>query len=134
MNAPNDLEPYQQVLRRLLCGEQDIAFAVLVGSRANGTTHPESDWDVALQWAPHPDWMAVLGKTETLRRKIAEAVDVKLDQIDLIDLRRANLAMRASVAEEGVLLTVENTLAWSHFLRRTWRELEDYYWEQRHAA
>jgi hypothetical protein len=78
--------------------------------------------------------MEVLQKTETLRRKMAETMGAKLDQIDLIELRRANLAMRAIVAENGILLKGEDALAWSYFLTRTWRELEDFYWEQRHAA
>jgi hypothetical protein len=42
--------------------------------------------------------------------------------------------MRASAAEEGLPLTGQDTLAWAHFLQRTWRELEDFYWEKQHAA
>jgi hypothetical protein len=52
----------------------------------------------------------------------------------LIELRRANLAIRASVVEEGIPLAGEDRLAWSHFLQRTWRDLEDFYWAQQHAA
>ena len=57
-----------------------------------------------------------------------------IDKIDLIELRRANLTMRANVAENGVPLIGEDSLAWGHFLQRTWRELEDFYWELSHAA
>lgn len=124
----------RQILEQLLLDEPEIEFAALVGSRADGTAHPDSDWDIALQWNARLDWMVGIGKTETLRRKIAEAMGVSLDKIDLIELRRANLAMRASVAESGVPLRGEDTLAWAHFLTRTWRELEDFYWEQSHAA
>ncbi|MDD5029500.1 MAG: hypothetical protein PHH58_08385 [Rhodoferax sp.] len=42
--------------------------------------------------------------------------------------------MRASVAEEGVPLMGQHTLAWARYLQRTWRELEDFYWDKRHAA
>lgn len=121
-------------LRNLLSAMPDIEFSVLVGSRAEGKAHAESDWDIALQWKAGFDWMAILGKTETLRRKIADAIGVTPDKIDLIELRRANLAMCANVAESGLPLTVENTLAWARFLNRTWRELEDFYWEKNHAA
>lgn len=124
----------RQELGRLLLGEPDIEFAVLVGSQADSTAQLHSDWDIALQWDAQLDWMAVLGKTETLRRKMAEAAGVALEKIDLIELRRANLAMRASVAEGGLPLKGEDTLAWAHFLTRTWRELEDFYWEKSHAA
>jgi predicted nucleotidyltransferase len=118
----------------LLSGEPDIEFAVLVGSRAAGTAHPESDWDIALQWDFKLDWMEVLGRTETLRRKLAGALGVSPDKIDLIELRRANLAMCANVAEDGIPLKGDDTLAWARFLTRTWRELEDFYWGQSHAV
>jgi hypothetical protein len=42
--------------------------------------------------------------------------------------------MRANVAENGRILKGEDTLAWAKFLTRTWRELEDFYWEQSHAS
>lgn len=121
-------------LHNLLSAVPDIEFSVLVGSRAEDKACAESDWDIALQWKAGVDWMTVLGKTETLRRKIADAIGMTPDKIDLIELRRANLAMRANVAEIGLPLTGENTLAWARFLSRTWRELEDFYWEKNHAA
>ena len=114
--------------------EPELVFAVLVGSRALGTARTDSDWDIALQWSHHLDWLTALGKTETLRRTLAQQLNVAPDAIDLIELRRANLAMRASVAEEGIPLAGEDSLAWARFLQRTWRELEDFYWDMHHAA
>jgi predicted nucleotidyltransferase len=121
-------------LRAVLQSQQDLVFAVLVGSRATGKAHTDSDWDISLQWTPGLDLWTVLAHTETLRRTIARALQIQEAAVDLIDLRRANLAMRASVAEEGLPLSGEHTLAWAQFLTRTWRELEDFYWEQKHAA
>jgi predicted nucleotidyltransferase len=121
-------------LRAVLQSQADLVFAVLVGSRAQGKSHPGSDWDIALQWTPGLDLWTVLAHTETLRRQLAQTLQVTEATVDLIDLRRANLAMRASVAEEGLPLTGEHTLVWAQFLTRTWRELEDFYWDQRHAA
>ena len=114
--------------------EPALEFAVLVGSRAIGTAHADSDWDIALQWSHQLDWLTVLGKTETLRRTLAHHLNIAPTVIDLIELRRANLAMRASVAEEGLPLAGEDSLAWARFLQRTWRELEDFYWDKQHAA
>lgn len=37
-------------------------------------------------------------------------------------------------AESGLPLPGENTLAWARFLRRTLRELEDFYWENNLAV
>jgi len=65
-------------------------------------------------------------QTETLRRALAAALGVAQAQMDLIDLRRANLAMRASVAQHGRPLWIGNPRGWYAFLRRTWRELEDF--------
>ena len=86
------------------------------------------------QWAYGTDWLATLGSTENLRHKLAAATGLSPANIDLIDLRRANLAMRASVAEEGLPLAGEDSLAWARFLQRTWRDLEDFYWDKQHAA
>ena len=112
-------------LRTLLAAEPDLEFAVLVGSRAAGTHTAASDWDIALQWRRDLDWMEQLGRTETLRRRLAEALAVPETAVDLVDAPRANLAMRAAIAEEGVVLAGEDGLPWQRFLRRTWRELEE---------
>lgn len=112
----------------------DLEFAVLIGSRALNTATTHSDWDIALKWSPKLDWLTVLGNTETLRRQLAQAIGADETSIDLIDLPRANLAMRASVAEEGRPLKGDDTLALAHFLQRTWREIEDFYWSKHHAA
>jgi predicted nucleotidyltransferase len=123
-----------QTLAQSLNGQPHLEFAVLVGSRATGQTHDASDWDIALQWSPQLGWVDVLAYTETLRRRLAVALQTPESTVDLIELRRANLAMRASVAEEGLPLVGVDSLAWAHFLKRTWRELEDFYWEKQHAA
>jgi predicted nucleotidyltransferase len=121
-------------LVQALLAQEHLEFAVLVGSRATGKARPDSDWDIALQWAPQLEWLTVLDLTETLRRTLADVLQIAPDAVDLIELRRANLAMRASVAEEGLPLTGQDSLAWPHFLQRTWRDMEDFYWDKRHAA
>jgi predicted nucleotidyltransferase len=124
-------------LQGVLVGWNDLAFAVLVGSRAAGTERSDSDWDIALYWCDGQPWLDRVAKTETLRRECAKALGVLEARIDLIDLANSNLAMRAAVAEEGLPLTGGESVAWARFLRRTWRELEDFYWEKErseHAA
>ncbi len=133
-SPPDQSDDRLVLLTQCLSSVPELEFAVLVGSRARGTAQGNSDWDIALQWQAHNDWLSLLGAEETLRRHIANNLGVPATDIDLIDLARANLAMRASAAEEGLVLKGEATLAWAHFLNRTWRELEDYYWEQAHAA
>ena len=121
-------------IQQILQAQAGLELAVLVGSRADGRAHSESDWDIAIQWKREITMLDNLADTETLRRKLAAALGVGEDLIDLIDLPRAGLTMRALVAEEGVELKGEDSLAWNHFLGRVWRELEAYEWEKQHAA
>lgn len=125
------LNPAQhQRLQAFFTTIPELELAVLVGSRANGTAHAGSDWDFAIQWQRDLDGWTQLGKTETLRQQLAQQLDVPAHCIDLIDLPRARLAMRQVVVDSGIPLKGNGTLAWEHLLRRTWRDLEDYYWEQ----
>ncbi|MGQ0710537.1 MAG: type VII toxin-antitoxin system MntA family adenylyltransferase antitoxin [Rhodoferax sp.] len=120
-------------LQAVFSAQAGLECAVLVGSRATGRAHAGSDWDIAVLWAPGTSWWDVLGRTETLRRALAQALGVDETLVDVIELRRANLAMRAAAVEEGVVLLGEDTLAWERFLRSTWRALEDFDWERAHA-
>jgi predicted nucleotidyltransferase len=112
----------------------ELELAILIGSRATGAAHPDSDWDIAIQWRRGMDFIQQLAITEQLRRTVAEKLAVSEQRIDLIDLPTARLAMRAVVAEEGIPLKGGESLAWHRFLQRTWRELEEQYWEQTYAA
>lgn len=121
-------------LTNLLQTIPDLDLAVLVGSRARGTATHQSDWDIAVRWKKHINGLARLEHSEILKQQIAHVMEIHKDQIDLIDLAAARLAMRAVIAEEGIILKGEDTLAWSHYLTQTWGELEDYYWRQNNAA
>jgi uncharacterized protein len=114
--------------------ETRVELAVLIGSRRRGTATEDSDWDFAILWSPEMSFEEVLAATERLRAQLAETLGTGVDRIDLIDLASARLAIRAVVAEEGRLLKGDGSLAWSHFLLRTWRELEDWTRESTHAA
>ena len=123
-------------LRQCLLQIPELELAILIGSQASGKAHLNSDWDIAIRWHRQPQFniITVLAQTETLRRTLAQRLKVTEDKIDLIDLTHARLTMRAVVAEEGLILKGENTLAWHYFLQRTWRELEEFYWNQCYAA
>jgi predicted nucleotidyltransferase len=118
----------------VLTSYSDLELAVLVGSRTEGRARPDSDWDIAIQWKRKLSTLENLANTETLRHALAVSLRIEDNKIDLIDLPRAKLAMRALVAETGVPLKGEESLVWNHFLSRTWRELEAYEWEKQHAA
>lgn len=121
-------------LADILATFTDLELAILVGSRACGTARADSDWDLAIQWRRGMDFVQQLAATEKLRRTLAEKLGVPEQRIDLIDLPTARLAMRAVVAEEGLPIIGSDGLPWHRFLQRTWRELEEQYWEQTYAA
>lgn len=121
-------------LRSLLRSIPEIELAILIGSRTQESAGNSSDWDIAIRWKKNISGLARLDQTEHLKNLIFTQVGISKDQIDIIDMAAIRLAMRAVIAEEGVILKGENTLAWNHFLTQTWGELEDYYWRQQHAA
>lgn len=126
-----------QILNQLqeFFGEQtEIELAVLIGSRATGRVHAHSDWDFAVQWRKEIPFIDTLGKNEELRSRLSALLSDNGIKIDIVDIPTARLAMRSVIAQEGKLLKGENELAWSRFLLRTWRDLEDFHWERTHAT
>jgi len=134
MNEAVSAELFLDNLRLFFLDREEIELALLIGSRATGQIREGSDWDFAIQWRKDIPWIETLTKTETLRRELAHFLWIMPGEVDLVDLTTARLAMSAVVAEEGIVLKGDNTLPWSHFLLRTWGELEDFYWEKQHAA
>jgi len=121
-------------LQNILATVPGLELAILIGSRATCTARPESDWDIAIQWDRSLGFIEQLAASEQLRKVLSEMQGMPEQAIDLIDLPTARLAMRAVVAEEGVPLKGGDSLVWHRFLQRTWRELEEHYWEQTYAA
>ena len=121
-------------LKNLLQTIPDLQLVVLIGSQAGGTATPGSDWDIAVLWERHITGLERLQYMEVLKQNIAEIIAIHRDKVDLIDMVSVRLAMSAVIAEEGVVLKGGETLAWIHFLTKTWSELEDYYWRLAHAA
>ncbi|HBA67482.1 MAG TPA: nucleotidyltransferase domain-containing protein [Methylococcaceae bacterium] len=123
-----------KALKKILNDTSDLELAVLVGSRADETATSNSDWDIAIRWKKHIQGLERHDCSESLKLRIAEETGIDRDKIDLIDMTTARLAMKALIAEEGLILLGEDTLAWHHFLTLTWGELEDFYWRKQHAA
>lgn len=122
-------------LGRYLRDQPDVEFGVLIGSRADGTANHASDWDIALQLRSNEtSYMEELARIETLRHEIAAMLETAPNQVDLVIAPSAKLAMRDLIANHGIVLTDSMSLPWLHFLQRTWRELEDYYWEDLYAG
>lgn len=130
----NDLDTTLPALKAALADYPGLAFAVLIGSRANGRASEASDWDIAVQWQTVPDDpFEYFGRNETLRRVLAKALEVSEARLDIVDLHRAGLTMRIAVVEEGIPLQGDDGLPWARFLTRTWRDMEHWMLEQRYA-
>lgn len=121
-------------LANLLQTTPNLEIAVLIGSRSDGTATDQSDWDIAVQWEKQIKGLARLEGMEILKQQIAKGIAIDKNQIDLIDIASARLAMRSVIAEEGLLLKGDESLAWSRYLVQTWGEIEEYYWRQKNAA
>lgn len=125
---------FQQQLQQFLATQSALELAILVGSQATGQASSDSDIDIAIRWQKGISPLDALIKTETLRQQLAKQCQVSDTKIDLIDITCSQLPMRALIAEEGVILKGEDSLAWCYFLQRTWRELEMFYWDELYAA
>jgi len=125
---------FPSCLKRVFANVPDLAFAVLIGSRATKSERPDSDWDIAVSWKPSADTFHHLARHEKLRQAIAESLMTGADSVDLVDLTTARLAMRAVVADDGKVIHMNDELAWAYFQTSTWRQLEEFYWDRAHAA
>jgi len=132
MNTP---EIHQKsLIQQTFDDHKSLELAILIGSQADNTATPNSDWDFAIQWKHDIDPIQQLVKTEKLRNQLAKALHQPDNKIDLINIPTAGLAIRGTIANNGIILRGENTLALSHFLLKTWRDLEEFYWDKLYAA
>lgn len=77
----------------------DVAY--LFGSRAEGTARHDSDHDVAVLFGSDPGLVGVEMLARDLRRRLGTPVDV-------VDLDKAPLELRGTVAERGRLIHSTN--------------------------
>lgn len=122
------------ILREILKARTDIKFSILFGSRAKGNAHDHSDWDIALFFNDNSDAWENMGKVEDIRQQIARALKIDADMIDLVDLYQNSLGISATVVDEGVILSDQDSLALAYYYQSIWAKLEDYYWNIEHAA
>ena len=123
-----------KALQQVLNSREDIAFSLLFGSQARGNNHGSSDWDIAILFKDNTNGWKNLGKQEEIRHLLSLALAVSDDNIDLVDLYRGGLGINATVVDEGIPITGENSLALATYYQRIWANLEDYYWNLEHVS
>jgi predicted nucleotidyltransferase len=121
-------------LRVALESCKDIEVAVLFGSQALGNATLASDYDIAVIFKEVFHGTDSIGRIEQTRRHIAASMGIADTAIDIAEIRHAGLSIRRTVAEQGLVVVGENSLAWCQFLERTWRSLDAFTWEQQRAA
>jgi len=121
-------------IKKIFEDNSSLELAILIGSRTNNNATTDSDWDFAIQWQRDISQFKQLQITEELRNKLSKALNTPSDKIDLINIPTAGLAISEIIANEGNIIKGENTLALSRFLLKTWRTVEEFYWESLYAA
>ncbi len=134
MNKKDLPQSTLEKLQKTLSLRDDIALSFLFGSRARGDSHEQSDWDIAILFKDNTNGWNNLGKQEDIRHILSQTLAVNDNKIDLVDLYRGGLSISATVVDEGVPLTGQNSLALANFYQRIWANLEDYYWDLDHAS
>ena len=100
-----------EALRRLASASPGLRLLVLFGSRARGTAHARSDWDLAYQADRVFDPDALLAQS-------AEVLGA--DRIDLADLDRASARLKHRVASDGKALFEHTPHAFKQFQIDAW--------------
>ena len=77
--------------------QHDVAVAWLFGSRAEGSARSTSDHDIGLLFAASPSLLRLGGLQLALER-------VTGTNVDIVELYRATLELRAAVVQKGRLL------------------------------
>jgi uncharacterized protein len=110
-------------IRQVLTGFEDVSFATLFGSRAEGRARPDSDWDIAVYLAEDLD------KDQRFRvhRRIAAALAPAIEA-NVVILNDAS-SLLAHRALGGQLLLRRAPELWVRFFVRTMsRYMDEAYW------
>lgn len=94
-------EIFQQV-RSFITEHLDPAFIILFGSYAKGTTHKESDIDIAFY---HEDKSFSSYELFMLAQQLADSIGI---EVDLVDLKEASTVFAAQIFSTGEVIYSKN--------------------------
>ena len=121
MNVPEEL-------KHRLAEADEVVFALLFGSRAEGVTRTDSDWDVGVYLSSH---LTPRERFE-IRLKLAAGLQ-DLGSIDIVILNDTP-PLLAQRSLQGQRLLVKDSTAFVRFFVRTQAEAGDeQYWRRIHA-
>jgi uncharacterized protein len=102
------LDATQRRLLRTLIRKWDLNLVILYGSQARGSTHRESDFDIAVRSR----------RALTLRQTLSLATQfdrVVRGEAEIVDLRAASPILLAAIARDGVLWFQQATSDFAQF-------------------
>ncbi len=112
-------------LKNFFNNMNEIEIAILFGSRANESYHENSDWDIAIYGRSPPKGLKYLEWKENIRIKLLRHFKWKENQLDLIDINKANVSLASSIIENMRILKGDDHLMLFKFLTRVWALRED---------
>jgi predicted nucleotidyltransferase len=115
--SPPEGEGVAEVLKR----HSNIVAALLFGSRARGSAAEGSDFDVAIL-AERP---LALEELEAIAAKLAAALGVPADKIDVVDLQAAPNELLYKVIRDGKLLHASDEERFREWHRRSYIRVLD---------
>jgi len=104
----------------------DVDLVVLFGSRAQGSHHPDSDWDLGIRFHHKPEHPLRLYGVDA---ELAEAMGCSSDSLDVVDLDQASYLLQRVVAEQGQPLFERQPDLFASYCSKAIRQWAD--WEHR---
>lgn len=96
-----------------------IELVWLYGSRAQGSHHQESDFDLAVAFNDHSlSALALRTRPECLAIEWAEHLHLPLNKLSIVDINRIPIALAFNVIEYGELIYNNNPLLFHKELNR----------------
>lgn len=137
----NEHEQKIEKLKEYFEKRDDVVMAYLFGSQANGATHTDSDWDIAVYFKSETElveWEKQDREYPEEDRVWGDCIKIlETDNVDFIVLNRAPASI-ADTAIRGMPLAMKDHGLWLEFMlrvtsaavdfRRTAREFADVYW------
>lgn len=125
-SLPKDIDDFLPEAYEYLRADKDLLFAYLFGSLARKKAGPLSDVDVAVycrKGSPFPEKkMEILGKLMDI---------LKTDEIDLVVLNRAPLALRMKILENKRVIVDKAPLIRHRYESVTMRQFFDFSYKEK---